>query len=59
MPGTFALTGYVPDKTWASADVGLSAQFSPSVTGWFGYHGRFSDDNQRDDAVNLGIKIGF
>jgi outer membrane lipase/esterase len=59
MPGTFALTGYVPDKTWASADVGLSAQFSPSVTGWFGYHGRFSDDNQRDDAVNLGVKIGF
>jgi outer membrane lipase/esterase len=39
--------------------VGLSAQFSPSVTGWFGYHGRFSDDNQRDDAVNLGIRIGF
>jgi outer membrane lipase/esterase len=59
MPGTFALTGYVPDKTWASADLGLSAQFSSSVTGWFGYHGRFSDDNQKDNAVNLGIKIGF
>ncbi|HET6806466.1 MAG TPA: autotransporter domain-containing protein [Frateuria sp.] len=59
MPGTFALTGYVPDRTWASADVGLSAQFSTNVTGWFGYHGRFSDDNQRDDSVNLGVKIGF
>lgn len=59
MPGSFALTGYVPDKTWASADVGLSAQFSPNVTGWFGYHGRFSDDNQKDDSLNLGVKIGF
>lgn len=59
MPGSFALTGYVPDKTWASADVGLSAQFSPNVTGWFGYHGRFSDDTQKDDSLNLGVKIGF
>ncbi|MBP1473121.1 autotransporter domain-containing protein [Frateuria sp. MAH-13] len=59
MPGSFALTGYVPDKTWASADVGLSAQFSPNVTGWFGYHGRFSDDAQKDDSLNLGVKIGF
>lgn len=59
MPGSFALTGYVPDKTWASADVGLSAQFSPNVTGWFGYHGRFSDQNQKDSSLNLGVKIGF
>jgi len=59
MPGTFALAGYVPDKTWASADLGLAAQFSPSVTGWFGYHGRFSDQNQKDDSLNLGVKIGF
>ncbi|MGN2246741.1 autotransporter domain-containing protein [Frateuria sp. GZRR35] len=59
MPGSFALTGYVPDKTWASADVGLSAQFSPNVTGWFGYHGRFSDDTQKDDSLNLGVKVGF
>jgi outer membrane lipase/esterase len=59
MPGTFALTGYVPDKTWIGADLGLSAQFSTNVTGWFGYHGRFSDDTQKDDSVNLGVKIGF
>lgn len=59
MQGSFALTGFVPDKTWASADVGLSAQFSPNVTGWLGYHGRFSDRNQKDDNVNLGIKVGF
>src|SRR5690606_23414628 len=43
MPGSFATTGYVPDESWASADVGLSARFSDNVTGWLGYHGRFSD----------------
>jgi len=59
MPGSFALTGYVPERSWASADVGLSAQFSDNVTGWFGYHGRFSDDTQKDDSLNLGVKIGF
>ncbi|MEI7036883.1 autotransporter domain-containing protein [Fulvimonas yonginensis] len=59
MAGRFELTGYVPDKTWGSADLGLSAQFSQNVTGWFGYHGRFSDRNQKDDSVNLGVKIGF
>ena len=59
MQGSFAMSGYVPDKTWASADVGLAAQFSPNVTGWFGYHGRFSDQNQKDNSLNLGMKIGF
>jgi outer membrane lipase/esterase len=59
MPGSFALTGYVPERSWASADVGLSAQFSDNVTGWFGYHGRFSDNTQRDNSLNLGMKIGF
>jgi outer membrane lipase/esterase len=59
MPGSFSLSGYVPDKTWASADLGLAAQFSPNVTGWLGYHGRFSDNTQKDNSVNLGVKIGF
>lgn len=59
MPGSFSLSGYVPDKTWASADLGLSAQFSSSVTGWLGYHGRFSDSTQKDNSINLGVKVGF
>lgn len=59
MPGSFSLSGYVPDKTWASADLGLSAQFSPNLIGWFGYHGRFSDRTQKDNSINLGLKIGF
>ncbi len=59
MPGEFALTGFVPDKTWGSADVGLSAQFSENVTGWVGYSGRFSDNSQKYNSVNLGVKVGF
>ncbi|WP_266170820.1 autotransporter outer membrane beta-barrel domain-containing protein [Dyella subtropica] len=59
MPGSFALTGYTPDKTWGSADLGLSAQFSPNVTGWVGYSGRFSDNSQKYNSVNLGVKVGF
>ncbi|HEV2540090.1 MAG TPA: autotransporter domain-containing protein [Frateuria sp.] len=59
MPGSFSLSGYVPDKTWASADLGLSAQFGSNVTGWFGYHGRFRDRTQRDNSINLGVKVGF
>ncbi|MFC4763413.1 autotransporter outer membrane beta-barrel domain-containing protein [Dyella koreensis] len=59
MPGTFSLTGFSPDKTWGSADVGVQAQFSPNVTGWVGYSGRFSDNSQKYNSVNLGVKVGF
>jgi outer membrane lipase/esterase len=59
MAGSFALTGYVPDKTWASADLGLASQFSPSVTGWLSYSGHFSDQSQKDNSVNLGLKVAF
>jgi outer membrane lipase/esterase len=59
MNGSFALTGYTPDKTWAMADIGIAAQLSPHVTSWFGYSGRFSDNSQSYDSVNLGLKIGF
>jgi outer membrane lipase/esterase len=59
MGGSFALTGFAPDTTWGSADVGLSAQFSPNVTGWLACATRFSDSSQKDNNVNLGVKIGF
>ncbi len=59
MNGSFALTGYTPDATWGSADLGLSAQFSHNVSGWVAYSTRLSDSTQKDNSVNLGIKIGF
>jgi outer membrane lipase/esterase len=59
MNGSFALTGYVPDQTWGSADLGLSAQFNARLSGWVGYSGRFSDNSQKYNSVNLGMKYAF
>ncbi|TAM61568.1 MAG: autotransporter domain-containing protein [Rhodanobacter sp.] len=59
MNGTFAMTGFKPDKTWGSANLGLSAVLSPNVTSWIGYSGRFSDNSQTYNSVNMGVKIKF
>ena len=59
MNGSFALAGFVPDKTWGTVSFGLSAQLTPNVTSWIGYNGRFSDNSQKYNSVNMGFKIGF
>jgi outer membrane lipase/esterase len=59
MPGSFDLAGFSPDKTWGTGDLGVSAQFTQSISGWLGYSGRFSDDSQRYSSVNLGMKVAF
>ena len=59
MPGTFSLLGYSPDKSWGTADVGLNAKFSESVSAWVGYSGRFKDSSQKYNSLNIGMKIGF
>ncbi|HET6434048.1 autotransporter domain-containing protein [Dyella sp.] len=59
MGGSFALSGYAPDKTWGSADIGLSAQVTPSVTTWIAVNSRFSDSTQKNNSVNLGFKVAF
>lgn len=59
MPGTFSMVGFTPDKTWGTADVGLGAQFTPTLSGWLGYSGRFSDNSQKYNSVNVGLKYAF
>lgn len=59
MPGTFSLLGYTPDKSWGTADVGLNAKFSDSISAWVGYSGRFKDSSQKYNSLNIGMKIGF
>lgn len=59
MGGTFALSGFAPDKTWGSADIGLSAQLTPSVSSWISVNSRFSDSTQKNTGVNLGFKVAF
>jgi outer membrane lipase/esterase len=29
------------------------------VSGWIAYNGHFSDNSQRYNAINLGVKLGF
>ncbi|HTH67995.1 MAG TPA: autotransporter domain-containing protein [Rhodanobacter sp.] len=57
MNGTFALPGFSPDKSWGTASLGLSAQLTPSVQSWIGYSGRFSDNSQKYNSVNMGVRI--
>ncbi|HET6552307.1 MAG TPA: autotransporter outer membrane beta-barrel domain-containing protein, partial [Dyella sp.] len=59
MPGSFSMVGFTPDKTWGTADVGLAAQFTQTLSGWLGYSGRFSDNSQKYNSVNLGLKYAF
>jgi outer membrane lipase/esterase len=59
MNGTFALTGFTPDKNWATAELGLSARLTPSMTSWIGYSGRFSDTSQKYNSFNMGFKVMF
>ncbi|HEV7778327.1 MAG TPA: autotransporter domain-containing protein [Luteibacter sp.] len=59
LSGRFDLQGFSPDKTWGTADVGLLAQFSQNLSGWVAYNGRFSDDSQKYNSLNVGVKLGF
>jgi outer membrane lipase/esterase len=57
--GSFEMAGFTPDKNWGSANVGLTTQFTPNLSGWIAYNGHFSDNSQRYNAINLGMKLGF
>jgi outer membrane lipase/esterase len=59
MAGKFSVQGFTPDKTWATADLGVSADFSQTWSGWASYSGRFADDTQRYNSLNLGLKMAF
>ncbi len=59
MNGSFALTGYIPDRTWGAADLGIMTEFSPTTSGWIGYQGRFADSSQKLNSLNMGLKINF
>ena len=59
MNGSFTLTGFSPARTWGTADLGVSAQLSPSVTSWIGYSGRIGDSSQRYNSLNMGLRIAF
>ncbi|MDA3914722.1 autotransporter domain-containing protein [Oleiagrimonas sp.] len=59
MNGSFALTGFVPDKNWGSADVGIMTEFDSTTSGWLGYQGSYGRNNQKLNNFNMGLKINF
>ncbi len=59
MGGQFTLAGFTPSEDWIEADLGLSVEFSDTIDGYVGYHGRLSDDNQDSKTFNLGVSVKF
>ena len=59
MNGSFAISGFTPDKAWGNVALGVSAELTPTVTSWIGYQGRFSDTSQRNNSFNMGFRIKF
>lgn len=59
MGGSFTLPGFTPSDNWIEADLGVSFEFTDSINGYLGYHGRLSDDNQDNSSYNLGVNVAF
>lgn len=59
MSGSFALSGFAPDKNWGTAQLGLSAKLTSNMTSWIGYSSRFSDTSQKYNSFNMGFKVAF
>ncbi len=59
LPGTFDMPGYAPADSWGSVEAGVNARINERVSLFAAYNGRFSDDSQRYDAANVGVKLLF
>ena len=59
MNGQFTLPGYAPSEDWIEADVSVSVEFTDSVNGFLGYHGRLNDDKQDNNGFNVGMNVKF
>ena len=59
LAGQFALAGFIPDKNWGTADVGLTAHFTQQLSGTFSYNAHISDSSQKYNAFNVGLQYRF
>ncbi len=59
MAGSFTLPGFTPSRNWYTASLGVMARFSPTLTGYVAYNGRFNDSSQKINALNLGVQFAF
>ncbi len=59
MNGQFAIPGFTPDRDWAEAQIGVEAAFTPRLSGYAAYQGRFAGASSTYDGVNIGLRYGF
>lgn len=59
MNGHFTMPGFTPSDNWIEADLSVSMEFTDTVNGYLGYHGRLSDDNQDNNSFNIGVNVAF
>jgi outer membrane lipase/esterase len=59
MNGNFAIPGFTPDRDWAQAQIGVEAAFTPRLSAYAAYQGRFAGAASGYDGVNFGVRYGF
>jgi outer membrane lipase/esterase len=59
MGGSFALPAYKVDDNYGKVDVGIAAQFSKSLSAFVNYNTTFSQANQKNQAVMVGLKLAM
>lgn len=59
MNGQFTLDGFTPSDNWVEADLSVSVEFTDTINGYLGYHGRLSDDIQDNNSYNIGVNVAF
>ncbi len=59
MGGSFALPGFLPDRNWATATMGLNLDISSRLSAWLGYEARRADSSQQFNSINLGASWRF
>jgi outer membrane lipase/esterase len=59
MNGQFTMDGFTPSDNWVEADLSVSVEFTDTINGYLGYHGRLSDDIQDNNSYNIGVNVAF
>ncbi|MEO8133657.1 MAG: autotransporter domain-containing protein [Betaproteobacteria bacterium] len=59
MGGSFGLPAYKVDDNYGKVDVGVAAEFSKGLSGYVNYNTTFSQANQKNQAVMVGLRVSM
>ena len=59
MGGSFALPAYKVDDNYGKVDLGASVQFTKGLSGFVNYTTTFSQGNQKNDVVMVGLNLAM